>query len=82
MSTAIIQRQYDELIAENYDLDPQDLTRITLDQAFLQLANANILSGESPTMKVLDLGMGTGLFYDKLGRRVFARFPPLRDRYF
>ena len=76
MSTAIIQRQYDELIAENYDLDPQDLTKITLDRALSQLTDANILSGDSPAMKVLDLGMGTGLFYDKLGERSSREFLP------
>lgn len=76
MSTATIQRQYDELIAENYDLDPLDLTNRTLDRALQQLLNEDYLGSELPAMKVLDLGMGTGLFYDKLNEFSDRKFFP------
>ncbi len=68
MSTATIQRQYDELIADNYDADPQGLTGKALDRALDQLADAGCLAGEEG-LKSLDVGMGTGLFFDKLASR-------------
>lgn len=68
MSTAVIQRQYNEVIAANYDLDPQDLTKRTLDVAVRHLREAGYLSPDAPPYKVLDLGMGTGLFLEKLRR--------------
>jgi hypothetical protein len=66
MSTAAIQRQYNEVIAAHYDLDPQDVTKRTLDLALTHLREAAFLSADLPPLKVLDLGMGTGLFLEKL----------------
>ena len=66
MGIASIKRQYDDLIAENYDLDPQGIAGITLDRALKQLNDALCSQEDLSAMKTLDLGMGTGLFYDKL----------------
>ena len=72
MSTAAIQRQYDEVIADNYDLDPQDLTNRMLDLALAHLSQEACLAEGLPPLKSLDLGMGTGLFFEKL-RNASAR---------
>ena len=66
MSTATIQRQYDDVIAENYDQDPQDLADLSLGHALEQLLTSGCLSGSIEPLRVLDVGMGTGLFLDKL----------------
>ncbi|MEZ6060958.1 MAG: hypothetical protein R3C19_11400 [Planctomycetaceae bacterium] len=72
MSTVVaIQRQYDEVIAHNYDLDPLSLTNDSLDHAIEQLAAEGCLAAGLPALRSLDPGMGTGLFYEKL--RVSAR---------
>jgi len=61
-----IQRQYNEVIAANYDLDPQFVTNRALNRALAHVEQEAILSAELPTMSVFDVGMGTGLFSDKL----------------
>jgi len=61
-----IQRQYDEVIAANYDDDPQFVTNRALNRALTHVEQEAILSAELPTMSVFDVGMGTGLFSDKL----------------
>jgi ubiquinone/menaquinone biosynthesis C-methylase UbiE len=61
-----IQRQYNEVIAANYDLDPQFVTNRALNRALAHVEREAILSAELPTMSVFDVGMGTGLFSDKL----------------
>jgi len=66
MSNAAIQRQYNEVIAAKYDLDPQDVTKRTLDLALAHLRDAAFLSADLPPYRVFDLGMGTGLFLEKL----------------
>ncbi|REJ65418.1 MAG: class I SAM-dependent methyltransferase [Planctomycetota bacterium] len=66
MNTAVIQRQYDELIAERYDQDPHGLTGASLDRAIAQIEQAGLLSSELSPLRMLDLGMGTGLFCEKL----------------
>lgn len=63
--SASIRRQYDELIAAHYDRDPQSLTTDSLDRALEQLEAAGVLDGNDP-LKVLDLGVGTGIFLDRL----------------
>lgn len=72
MESAVIQRQYDEVISGQYDLDPQFTTGKSLDRAILHLEQEAILSGVLPPMKVLDVGMGTGMFLQKL-RNISAR---------
>ena len=65
--TAVIQRQYDDVIAEHYDLDAQNVTTRSLDLALKHIEQQGILSCESDTpLDVLDLGMGTGMFLEKL----------------
>ena len=76
MSTATIQRQYDELIAENYDLDPQSITGNTLERALLQLSAQGCLDSVLPPLAVYDIGMGTGLFLDKLTRQTERQLHP------
>jgi SAM-dependent methyltransferase len=72
MSTAAIQRQYDEVIAANYDLDPQELTNRMLDVALEHVLRTPLLDITFEPLQALDLGMGTGLFLEKL-RQVAAR---------
>ena len=64
MQTDVIQRQYDEVIAPHYDHDPQDVTTRSLDIAIELLRRHESL--DSQPIKVLDLGMGTGLFLERL----------------
>jgi len=66
MLTNTIRRQYDEIIASNYDLDPQGITGDSQDFAIGQLKQENVLAAGLPTLNVLDIGMGTGMFLSKL----------------
>jgi SAM-dependent methyltransferase len=65
MESQMIQRQYDEVIATHYDLDPQRVIRSSLDRAAAQIRDQDLLKGGVP-LRVLDLGIGTGLFLAKL----------------
>ena len=76
MSTATTQRQYDELIADNYDLDPLSITSDTLDRALMQLEAHGCLEGVLPAMSVFDVGMGTGLFLEKLAQSTARELHP------
>ncbi len=69
MESAVIQRQYDDVIATQYDHDPQNTTGDSLDSALDHLAAAGLLSDVLPVMRVLDIGMGTGMFLAKLRER-------------
>jgi len=60
---AEIQRQYDEIIASHYDVDPQSVIGGSLDRALGQIARHG---GQQPAWKALDLGVGTGRFLEKL----------------
>jgi len=66
MSTATIQRQFDEVIASRYDLDPQSVISDTLQRALEQLRIGGCLQPGPRPLIALDVGMGTGLFYEKL----------------
>lgn len=68
MESAVIQRQYDDVIASQYDLDPQNVTGDSLDRALGHLRDAEALNRVLPSLRVLDIGMGTGMFLDKLRR--------------
>ena len=72
--TAVIQRQYDDVIAQHYDLDPQNITNQSLDLALQHLRDHGLLKFNPalPPMEVLDLGMGTGLFLKKLRASTFG----------
>lgn len=61
-----IQRQYNEVIAANYDCDPQFVTNRALNRALAHVEQESLLRAELPTMSLFDVGMGTGLFSDKL----------------
>jgi SAM-dependent methyltransferase len=64
--TATIQRQYNDIIASHYDLDPQGVTGGSLDRAVEQLRQHHLIGDGAGPLDVLDLGMGTGLFLAKL----------------
>jgi SAM-dependent methyltransferase len=66
MTTDTIQRQYDEVIASHYDLDPQAVTGATLDRAAEQIRHQQILGDGSTRLRVYDVGMGTGMFLTRL----------------
>ena len=76
MQATLIQRQYDEVIAENYDLDPQQVTGNSLDRALGHLEKIGILNPEQPPLTVLDLGMGTGMFLERLRERSHREIRP------
>src|SRR5262249_1800178 len=69
MNTETIQRQYDEVIASHYDRDPQAVIGPSLDRAARQIQQ-QFPDGEATPLRVLDVGIGTGLFLAKL--RVLA----------
>ncbi len=69
MESAVIQRQYDNVIASQYDLDPQNTTNNALNRAIGHLEAEDLLSEVLPAMRVLDVGMGTGMFLQKLRDR-------------
>jgi SAM-dependent methyltransferase len=68
MHTKLIQRHYDEVIAPYYDLDPQSVIGDSLDIAIAHILEWLPAEEERP-LKVLDLGMGTGRFLEKLRTR-------------
>ena len=76
MESAVIQRQYNDVIATQYDHDPQNTTGDSLDCALSHLAAAGLLSDLLPAMRVLDIGMGTGMFLAKLRDRSLRAIEP------
>jgi SAM-dependent methyltransferase len=66
MNTEIIQRQYNEVVASHYDLDPQGVIRRSLERAADQLRRQRLFEDGPEPLKVLDVGLGTGLFLEKL----------------
>lgn len=69
MESAVIQRQYDDVIASQYDQDPQNTTGNSLERALDYLDQEGVFSEVLPALRVLDVGMGTGMFLDKLRKR-------------
>ena len=69
-----VRRQYDTVIADRYDDDPQGVIRAALARGLGQLEGEELLSAALPPLRALDLGMGTGLFLqtliDAAGREV------------
>ncbi len=57
MSTATVQRAYNDVVAPYYDLDPQGVTGDSLDRAVLQLRQHHAFDDAAP-FRVLDLGHG------------------------
>jgi SAM-dependent methyltransferase len=59
-----VQRQYDEVIAAHYDQDPQAVLANSVRAAVNQLGGQGLLDRE--TLDVMDVGVGTGLFLNRL----------------
>jgi SAM-dependent methyltransferase len=76
MQTDVIQRQYDEIIASHYDFDPQSVIGDSLDRAIQQINRFEDLDGERSRLRVLDLGLGTGRFLEKLRAYAGNRVQP------
>ena len=76
--TATIQRQYDDVIAQHYDADPQGVTAASLSRAIDQLDDEKLLMFRPalPALNVLDLGMGTGMFLDQLIAKSYRTIDP------
>jgi SAM-dependent methyltransferase len=66
MNTQTIQRQYNEVVAPYYDLDPQGVYTGSVNRAAAQLERLHLLDDGGPPLKVLDVGMGTGRFLARL----------------
>jgi ubiquinone/menaquinone biosynthesis C-methylase UbiE len=66
MSIETIQRSYNDVVADHYDLDPQGVTGNSQDRAVKQLQDQFLFGEAGDPFRVLDLGMGTGLFLAKL----------------
>jgi SAM-dependent methyltransferase len=66
MSTQTIHRAYNDVVASHYDLDPQGVIGRSLDYAIQQLRKEGVLGTGRDSVRVLDIGMGTGLFLGKL----------------
>ena len=67
MTTAAIHHAYNDVVARHYDRDPQGVIGRSLEYAIEQLSDQGFLSGSAgEPRRILDLGMGTGLFLGKL----------------
>jgi SAM-dependent methyltransferase len=66
MQASAVRRQYDEVIAANYDFDPQGLIGASLDRALRQIVRHEAGATRPEARRVLDLGVGTGRFLEKL----------------
>ncbi len=65
MQVHVIQRQYDEVIAPRYDFDPQSVIGDSLDLAIEQIRRQERDRDDGTSRYVLDLGVGTGRFFEK-----------------
>jgi ubiquinone/menaquinone biosynthesis C-methylase UbiE len=75
MSTTTIHRAYNDVVATHYDLDPQGIIGKSLDRGIAQF-RAEGLFEAGGALHVLDVGMGTGLFLDKLRGVIGDRLVP------
>lgn len=75
MESQTIQRQYDQVIAPHYDLDPQGVIRSSLNRAVAQIRGQGLFGSGAP-LRVLDLGIGTGLFLAQLKALAGERLQP------
>jgi SAM-dependent methyltransferase len=70
MHSSTIQHQYDEVIASHYDVDPHSVVGDSLDKAIWQIRRQKHIGSEVDPLAVLDLGLGTGRFLEKLGQHI------------
>jgi SAM-dependent methyltransferase len=75
MSTPTVHHAYNDVVATHYDLDPQGIIGRSLDLGVRQLEQEGLLD-QTRRWRVLDLGMGTGLFLGKLKARAGDRIAP------
>ncbi|HEY7328190.1 MAG TPA: methyltransferase domain-containing protein [Gemmataceae bacterium] len=76
MQATTIQRHYDEVIASHYDFDPQSVIGDSLGKAIGQIRRRlNDTAGAAP-LTVLDLGVGTGLFLERLRAKTRREIQP------
>lgn len=61
----IIKRQYNEIIAPNFDMDAKGIYASTYQKGITQIQKTNILKSQTP-LKVLDVGIGTGSFLEQI----------------
>src|SRR5262245_20573276 len=74
MSTTEVHHAYNDVVATHYDLDPQGVIGRSLDRGIAQMKEEGLLDcGE---LRVLDVGMGTGLFLEKLQHAAGGRIEP------
>jgi SAM-dependent methyltransferase len=66
MQATTIQRHYDEVIASHYDFDPQSVIGDSLGRAIAQIRRRQNTEAGAGPLNVLDVGMGTGIFLEKL----------------
>jgi SAM-dependent methyltransferase len=66
MQTEQIRKDYDELIAPHYDHDPQSVLGDSLDRAVVQIVKRLPAPSNGELLRLLDVGMGTGRFLEKL----------------
>ena len=74
MSTTAVQHAYNDVVATHYDLDPQGVIGRSLDCGIAQMKEQGLLDGGE--LRVLDIGMGTGLFLEKLQHAAVGRIVP------
>jgi SAM-dependent methyltransferase len=74
MSTAEVRHAYNDIVATHYDLDPQGVIGRSLDRGIAQMGEEGLL--DAPELSVLDIGMGTGLFLEKVRRASGGRLAP------
>jgi SAM-dependent methyltransferase len=66
MDTLTVQRQYDEVVAPHYDLDPHAVIGRSLDLGLGQIRKRLLLENGLEPFQVLDVGVGTGSFLARL----------------
>lgn len=76
MQANVIQRQYDQVISPRYDFDPQSVIGDSLERAIEQIRRQERDGADGGPMNVLDLGMGTGRFLEKLRSHSARDFHP------
>src|SRR5262249_7935642 len=74
MSASTIQHAYNDVVATHYDLDPQGVIGRSLDRGIAQMKDQGLLDGGE--LRILDIGMGTGLFLEKLQHAAGGRIEP------